>query len=158
MEALCFRARVPIHQPAEPSVERLDLERVRRGKGLCAAGPPESAQRSVGIALEPLAHDGDAGAADMAAETIEALDADQRTEAAASVFEQPEQSKRMADGDGVLRPVVGAFEGAFGAPGNETEIDKADAGAGQALNDTVPETGVEAPTMDEQEMHLPVLL
>jgi hypothetical protein len=87
----------------------------------------------------------------MTAETIETLDADQRTEAAAPVFEQPEQSKRMADGDRVLRPIVGAVW----PSGNETEIDQADAGAGQALNDTVPDTGVKAPTMDEQEMHLP---
>ncbi len=154
MKALFFLSRVPIHQPAEPLIERLEFERVGRRKGFRAAGPPEGAQRGVGIAFKTLAHDGDAGAVDMAAEAIKALDADQRTEAATSVLEQPEQSKRMADGDGVLRPVADAF----GPAGNETEIDTADAGARQTLNDTVPETGVEAPTMDEHEMHGPVLL
>ncbi len=82
-------SRVPMHQPIEPFIEACDIERFRPGEACRAAGPPEGLKRSAGLALETALQRGDARGRDVAAEAIEALDADQALEAAISLLEQP---------------------------------------------------------------------
>ncbi len=55
----------------------------------------------------------------------------------------------MADGDGVRRPV----RFALGAAGDEAEIDQGDVGAFEMADEVGPDSGMEAPAMDENEMH-----
>src|SRR3990172_10411160 len=56
----------------------------------------------------------------------------------------------MADRDGAGRPV----RLALGAAGDEAEIDESDFGALKIADDIGPDAGMEAPAMDEHEMHL----
>ena len=55
----------------------------------------------------------------------------------------------MTDGDGVGRPVSLASRSA----GDEAEIDESDLGAIEVSDNIGPHAGMEAPTMDEHEMH-----
>ena len=56
----------------------------------------------------------------------------------------------MADGDGIGRPVLFALRTA----GDEAEIDQSDFGLFKMAGEVGPESGMEAPAMDEDEMHL----
>ena len=56
----------------------------------------------------------------------------------------------MTDGDGVLRPALFARRSAR----HEAKIDQRDLGAIEVLDEAGPESGMEAPTMNEDEMHL----
>src|SRR5262245_16020269 len=56
----------------------------------------------------------------------------------------------MTDGDGVFRPALFAR----GSARHEAEIDQRNLGAVEVLDEAGPESGMEAPTMNENEMHL----
>ena len=58
----------------------------------------------------------------------------------------------MADGDGIGRPVLFAL----GTAGDEAEIDQSDFGPFKMAGEFGPESGMEAPAMDKDEMHLSV--
>src|SRR3990172_10870901 len=72
---------VPVHQPIEPFVEASDVERVRQGKARGAAGPPERLEGSVRLPLQTPLERVDPRRRYVAAETVEALHADQAPEA-----------------------------------------------------------------------------
>ena len=61
----------------------------------------------------------------MAAEAVEALDADEAPEPAAALLEEPKQAKRVANGDGIRWPLGFAFR----AASDEAEIDERGLGA-----------------------------
>lgn len=115
-------SRVPMHQPIEPLVEAGGVERLGQRKTRRAARPPKGLERSVRLALEPSLERRDPRRHNVAAETVEALHADQAPELASAALKQPQQSKRMADGDGVGGPVSLTF----GAARDEAEIDQSD--------------------------------
>src|SRR5262245_43680164 len=85
----------------------------------------------------------------MAAEAVEALNADQAPEAPLPVLEEPKQAERVAYSDRVGRP----FGRALRSGGDETEIDQRDLGTVEIVREIGPDAGMEAPAMDEHEMH-----
>ena len=129
--------------------EALDVQRLGEREARSAAAPPERLERTGRLALEPALQRLNPRRGDMAAEAVEALDADQCLEAAAPPFEQPKQPERMADRDGVLGPVGRAL----GPARDEAEIDERDFGAIEMRDEIRPDAGVKAPPMDKHEMH-----
>ena len=138
-----------MHQPIEALPEPCDIERIGQGKACGATGAPEGLKRACGLALQPALQGLNSRRGNMAAEAIEPLDADQRPEAASALLEKPKQAERMADGDGVRRPVGLSFRAAC----DEAEIDEGDVGATQMRGEAGPNAGMEAPAMNEHEMH-----
>ena len=55
----------------------------------------------------------------------------------------------MTDGDTVLRPFISAFR----PPGHESEIEQSDPGIPEMGDEVGPDAGMEAPAMNEDEMH-----
>src|SRR5262245_21701188 len=85
----------------------------------------------------------------MTAEAVEALHADESAELPSPARKQPQETERMADGDGVFRPALFAR----GSARHEAEIDRRNLCAVKAFDEAGPESGMEAPTMNEDEMH-----
>ena len=148
-----YRASVPVHEPAETFVKLLDIKRLRRGESPGAASAPKRLEGGVRIPLELPAHAGDPGRWSVATETVETLDANQAPERAplplARALKQPQNPKRMANGDGIFRPIAHPLR----ATVNEAKIDKARIHVRQMVEDGAPNAGVEAPAMDEDKVH-----
>src|SRR5262245_55658911 len=141
---------VPMHQPIEAFMQARDIERFRRRKVRRAGRAPEGLNRGVWRALDPPPHRRDSRRGDMTAEAVETLHADESAELASTAREQPQETERMTDGDGVFRPALFAR----GPARHEAEIDQRNLGAVEVLDEASPESGMEAPTMNEDEMHL----
>jgi len=85
----------------------------------------------------------------MAGKAIETLNTDQRAELPILAREQPQETERMADGNGVGWPVLFTLRTA----GDEAEIDQGDFDPFKMVHDFGPESGMEAPAVNEDEMH-----
>src|SRR4051812_35706872 len=89
----------------------------------------------------------------MAAKAVEALDADETPEPATPLLQQPEQTQRMADSNGVRRPLARGL----GPAGNEAEIDQRGLGPIEMADEIGKDAGVETPAVNEDETHLATL-
>src|SRR5262245_2875562 len=85
----------------------------------------------------------------MTAEAVETLQADEGAELPSPAREEPQETERVTNGDGVLGPALFARRSAR----HEAEVDQRDPGAVKAFDEAGPESGMEAPTMNEDEMH-----
>src|SRR5262245_64777327 len=85
----------------------------------------------------------------MTAEAVETRQADEGAELPSPAREEPQETGRVTNGDGVLGPALFARRSAR----HEAEVDQRDPGAVKAFDEAGPESGMEAPTMNEDEMH-----
>lgn len=115
---------IPVHQPAEPLIEPLDVERLGRGEGLGIATAPEGLKGLGWVAAKSAAHYLNPRKCDVRAETVEALNADQPAKGyparLSCPLKQPEDPEGMADGDGVPGP-SGCSRG---STGDEAELNE----------------------------------
>src|SRR5665648_160415 len=132
---VCFSAlSVPMHQPIEPLIEPCDVQHLGQSEARSATRPPKRLHGATWIAGQPALERSHAARRHMGAEAVEALNADQRLEAAAPVLQQPQQAERVADGNGVLRPVVLTF----GPSGDEAEVDHGHLSVSEMADDIGP--------------------
>jgi len=84
----------------------------------------------------------------MARKAVETLHAHPCLERA-PLPEQPEKAKRMTDRDAVFRPFITTFR----PPRHKSEIEQCDPSITEMGDEVGPDAGMEAPAMNEDEMH-----